>query len=440
MLDTIIKALNENQVSAYLIHEVKETSVELFFVKKRLDLHREKNTTNYSVTVYRDFTVPSGDGAEPVKMRGASGVRIAPEMTGEEVRKAVADAFYAAAFVKNPYYEIPKQIRGEHVVMESTLYNGTLSEAAARMTRALFEADREEGAWINSAELFVKQGSVRILNSEGVDVSYEKRSVSGEFVVQCKVPQDVEMYHAFSYDGLEEEALGQKAEKALRLVKERAKAVDAPKSGEYDVILTDADAGTFFQFYLERADSSSVYAKYSTYRVGTKAQGDEIAGDRVTICLKAEEPYSGEGIPMKDRLLLENGEVRLIHGGSRFACYLGIEPTGDYEKIEVASGTKSAVRMIEEAAGQNRRVLEIVSFSDFQMDSISGYFGGEIRLAFLHENGTTTPVTGGSINGSIVKIQQDIGLSAERTKEKGYEGPACIYLKSVNVAGAADNE
>ncbi len=57
------------------------------------------------------------------------------------------------------------------------------------------------------AEFFMEKTTTAIYNSEGIDVSYEKSSVNGEFVVQCITPQDVEQYQEFAYDDLDTEAL-----------------------------------------------------------------------------------------------------------------------------------------------------------------------------------------------------------------------------------------
>ena len=42
---------------------------------------------------------------------------------------------------------------------------------------------------------------------------------------------------------------------------------------------------------------------------------------------------------MIERPLMENGELKLIYGANRFCQYLGIEPTGYYERIGVDNGT-----------------------------------------------------------------------------------------------------
>ena len=132
---------------------------------------------------------------------------------------------------------------------------------------------------------------------------------------------------------------------------------------------------------------------------------------------------------MADRPLIEEGVLKTLHGGARFAHYLGIEPTGNYQAIEVPVGGTSMDALTAEPC------LHVAAFSDFQMDVFSGHFGGEIRLAFLHENGTVTPVTGGSVNGSILDAQGRMTFSAERYRSANYDGPLAVRIEGVNVAG-----
>ena len=83
--------------------------------------------------------------------------------------------------------------------------------------------------------------------------------------------------------------------------------------------------------------------------------------------------------------------------------------------------------------------LWAVDFSDFQMDEMSGHFGGEIRLAYLiDEDGTVTPVTGGSVNGSILEAQKELTFSTDRYLTADYDGPYAVRLKNVSVAGAGE--
>ncbi len=423
MLDKIQKALLKNKIEHYLINEETTESVELFFIRKKLDIRREKSVHNYSLTVYRDF---EKDGK---KMRGSSAIGIYNGMTEEEIDEAIRDAHYAASFVCNPYYELPKGNKEDFISSTSKLSSLSLTESAMLMTEALFAEDTHEDVYLNSAEMFLEKSIIHILNSEGIDVSYDKYTAKGEFVAQCPAPQDVETYHSFHYTEPDTDALKDKVRYTLETTKARAVATVAPKSGEYKVIISGSFVSTIFDYYLDRSSASLIYPGYSSFTKGSKVQGDKVSGDSLTIELIANEPYSGEGIKLTDRPLITDSELNTIHGNSRFSYYLGTEATGIYSQIKVHGGDTSFDEM------KSGKYLHVVNFSDFQMDSFSGHFGGEIRLAFLCDGESITPVTGGSINGSILETQGNLTLSKELQREKGYEGPFAIAFENVNVAG-----
>lgn len=423
MVNKIVECLKKLEISEYLINDIQQESVELFFIRKKLDIRRRKDVKNINVLVYRDF---EKDGK---KKKGVSSVRIYPTMTETEISNALSGAYLAASYVCNPYYEIPKGNAGELITMDSTLNASSLEDNALKMTEALFAEDNFTDVFLNSAELFIYETTTHIVNFNGTDVSYKKRHVSGEFVVQCPQPQDVETYQDFKYDELETQALRDKVKRALEMTRARAQATTAPTAGKYRVIISGQYMSTMFDYYMSRSSSSMIYPKYSGYEIGTKVQGENVTGDKLTMTLKAKVPYSGEGTPMKDRSLLREGTLETIHGGIRFGYYLGIEPTGNYDSIKVEPGSVSFEDM------KKQPYLHIVNFSDFQMDDFSGYFGGEIRLAFLYDGEKVTPVTGGSINGCLLEVQDKLCLSSDMEIEDGYEGPFAICIDDISVAG-----
>ncbi len=422
MIEEIKKALQAAGIAEYTINETRTESAECFFVRRKLDLKRRTDLCEYAVTVFRPF---EKDGT---RMLGSSLARIHPEMTGKEIKEVLASAYHAASFVANPWYELPSGTEQPHIPSKSTLAGRSLDENMKALVEALFAGDTSEEVFINSAEIFVKRMLRRIVSARGIDVSFETYEADGEYVVQCVVGQDVETYHSFSYREADTDSLRREVKEALRTT--RAQATKAPRAGEYRILLSGEQMRTFLNYYVSRAGSGMIYQDYSGYQAGTAVQGDSVSGDSLTITLKAREPYSAEGIPMKDRTLVENGILKTIHGGSRFAYYLGIEPTGIYDSIAVSTGEKPLAELKQEP------YLHIVSFSDFQMDPFSGHFGGEIRLAFLYDGESVKPVTGGSVNGNILKVQGQMVFSKERYQNGRYEGPFAVALKGVPVAGA----
>ncbi|MDE7298770.1 MAG: hypothetical protein K2N94_08060 [Lachnospiraceae bacterium] len=424
MTDRILAALKKCGIEDYLLTVTEEESAELFFIKKELDMQRRKKVRTASVVIYRAFE----EGEQ--RFRGTASVKVQDSQTEAELCRLFADAYYAAGFVKNKYYDLYEGTKEEPVEVASTLADRPLAETAQGFAEALFAEDVREDVFLNSAEIFVRRYTVHILNSRGVDVAYRKNRVQGEFVVQCVDGQDVETYQDFAYNDWNTDALREKVRDTIELTCARAKAKNAPAAGEYRVILSGGYVNEFLSYYVSRSASSMIYPKYSAFAVGCDVQGGEPEGDRINLTMKAVVPFSDEGIPMKDRELVRDGKLQLIHGGSRFAQYLGIEPTGIFGGYRAPAGEASLAEL------KAQPYLEVVNFSDFQMDSFTGHFGGEIRLAFLYDGEKVTPVTGGSISGNIFEAQKSLRFSKELQVEKNFEGPKAVCMDKVSVAGA----
>lgn len=423
MILDIQKALASAGVAVWSIEKQTVSTAELFFICRSLDMRRMKDTVKYNVTVYRDF---EKDGKA---MRGNSAVCIVPSQSMEEIEKAVSGAYFAASFVTNPTYTLPDAVKAAPVVMDSDLTAISVEQAAMVMAEALFAAEGENESRINSAEFFASKAQRQLVTSWGTDVGFTKYTVSGEFVAQCKQPQDVETHHRFSYDTLAADALKQLGINALRRVADRANAQQVLPSGNYNLILSEEHIATVLQYYAERTHAAMVFPGYSKWQLGSPVQGAEIPGEKLNLTLHATVPYSAEGIPMVDRPLIADGKVALIHGSARLCSYLGLPPAGEYRSVLCQNGSVPMEHL------QQEPYLYPVAFSDFQMDSMSGHFGGEIRLAYWFDGKETRIVTGGSVNGSIADCGDKMVFSLERYNSSQYSGPLAVKLPNVPVAG-----
>lgn len=422
MLNIITAALNDAGIKNWRIRETETHSAELFFIRRALDTRRVKDVKKYSVTVFNDF---EKNGR---KMRGASQLDFVPSQSKEEIEKGLKEAYFAASFAENPFYELPgKQVCAP--APDDGFSKLSAETAAMKMADAVYRADRDEKAFINTLEMFAVKSNVRIVTSAGTDVSYAKNEIKGEFVVQCKQPQDVEIYHSFAYDGADCEALNKKASEALRQVSDRASAEPALPTGKYDVILSEGKVAEILSYYVARASVQMIYPGYSTWKIGDEIQSGPVAGEKLDITLLAKVPYSSEGIPMTDICLAEDGKLRTYHGGARLSYYLNIPPTGEYNAFSCGNGTVPFEEM------KRTPYLYPVAFSDFQMDAFSGHFGGEIRLAYYFDGKKTRIITGGSINGSITGCDGNIVFSKERYSSQSYRGPFAVRLSGVMAAG-----
>lgn len=422
MLETIKKILQELAPAAWRIENDQEESAELFFVNRLLDTRRMKDVSRCSVTLFR---------VDEAGSKGFTTVPLSPGLSEEEIRSMLQDGYFAASFAMNPGYEQPEPVQKTVEPNKTPLMTLPLSESAGKMATALFAGEGNLPAYINSAEIFVTRTHKRILSSEGTDLSWVKAQVTGEFVAQCKMPEDVEIYQSFAYDQLDEAALTALVKETMAFTADRARAKKILKSGNYDLVLTGDNVRELFFYYTRRASAPMIYPGYSSWEKDMPVQQASEGYEALDLTLVATEPFSDEGIPMKDRTLLDKGVLKTIPGSNRFCRYLETEPTGEYRKLRCENeGSRPFKELIQGPC------LWAVTFSDFQMDPMGGYLGGEIRLAYLvDEAGKVTPVTGGSVSASLLDKQGELLFSKERYTAAKYEGPYGIRLRNVSVAG-----
>lgn len=55
MIDIILSVLKENNINEYIVSKTIEESIELYLIKKDLDMNRKKNITQYEVKLFKEF-------------------------------------------------------------------------------------------------------------------------------------------------------------------------------------------------------------------------------------------------------------------------------------------------------------------------------------------------------------------------------------------------
>lgn len=432
MIDKIKNILSSiGGIDAWKINEKVVESKELFFIKRELDMNRAKNVHHINLTVYKDF---EEDGK---KYRGSSTTAIHPTMNEEEIIIAIRDAIYAAGFVKNKYYPLVELVVEEQAIIENRFKNDSMSNWIPKLTEEIFIADRYENGEINSAELFLDKVNVRILNSQGVDVEYETYRGELEFITSWKEGwEEVELYEDILFSDYDEKLIVNSVDEMLKISRDKAIAKPTPVLKDIPVILSGIAVKEFFNYYYGKAAAVSIYEETSTAKLDENIQGDEVKGDKVNIVLDpyldnstATSPFDEDGLVLSKVSLYEDGILKRYWGNTRFSHYLDIKPTGNIRNIIVEGGSKT-LEEIKEGT-----YLELKVFSDFQMDTLTGDFAGEIRLGWYNDGEKIIPVTGGSISGNINEVHKEMFLSKELQKINNFSGPRGVKLINVSIAG-----
>lgn len=432
MLDIIKQILIDNKnISGYKIIENKIEANELFFIKKNVDMDRAKAVHHFKVTVYKD----SEENGE--KYRGSASVKIHPTMSNTEIKKAIQEAFFAAQYVKNPYYPLVKPTSKYKTMECSKFSKESLPYWINEITKAVYKNDNYEKGGINSCEIFLNKVYTHIINSEGVDAESTDYECMVEFITTWKeASEEVELYKCLNFSELDEEEITQEVDKMINICKEKAIAKNTPNVDNASVLFTGEAVKDLFSFYYSKSNAIAVYQNESTWKIGDKVQGEDVKGDLITLTLDpfmknstCSCSFDEDGLHLQEVTILENGVLKRYIGNSRYAHYLNTAPTGSINNIRVSGGSKSLDELREEPH------IEAAAFSDFTMDDLTGDFCGEIRLAWYFDGKNKIPVTGGSISGNINELQNQMFLSREIEKHNSFEGPKAVKLLNVTVAG-----
>ena len=405
--------------------ESRQDQWEFYFIRHRLDQHRVRALHTYDVRLYR----LSEDGTS----LGSAGGEIPPTATDDEARDALARTLQNAAYVRNPVYTL-NEPQPVEVDAGADVSPAEMAGAFLEVMSSLPETQTED---VNSWELFCAREATRFVNSRGVDVCYSQPASTLEVVVNARRDgREIELYRLFTGGGCDRDALRARLREALDAARERLSARPTPALGRADVLFTTEAAVELYEFFASRMDAAFKYRGYSSWEEGRPIDG-ALAGDRVTLRALRSLPFSsenapidGEGAPVRDTTLIEDGVARHFLGSRQFSCYLNLESSFIPGCLEASGGTA------EEADLRGGAYLEAREFSDFQVDPMTGDIAGEIRLAIWHDGTRAIPVTGGSVSGSMLDFMRTMRMSRRLTQYDSWRIPALTRLYGVRITGA----
>jgi len=433
MINTILKIIqSKSTIDEFLINVRNISSKELFFVQDKLQMSRGKDVEHINVTVFKNFEEAGK------KYKGSSTTRIAPTMTNEEISKKLNNAILSASFVKNAYYNLVDPTNNVAPKLESKFSEGDITSSIISLVKDLFSGENNvPGAKINSCEFFININKSRILNSKGLDVTYHSYSGQIELITEAKSDkEEVELFDVLDFADYDPEWIKETVKKSLEKTVLRTKAIPLPQISDIPVILTGEAVKTFFEYYGAKSSGRLLYEGINQSKIGDMVQSDDSTGDRVTLSLSPFIPnstgsryYDNSGFFLNEVQLIQDGKLIKMEASKQYADYLEISPTGTIGNIVAGPGSKYYKEM------KHGKYLELFNFSDFQMDVLTGNFGGEIRLGIYHDGKKDIPITLGSISGNAKDVESDMYFSRELQRMNGFIGPKIIKLNHVIIAG-----
>lgn len=431
ILDTILEVLRNSKADDYEIEEVKERGWEFYFIRHELDQNRAKDVTTIKVKVYKK----SDDG----KFLGSASGNIPPTAGKEDVDKVIEDLIYQASLIKNPYYELNglKEAGVEDAVPQQVMADVSVEQIAKDFMETLSEVPETETEDLNSYEIFVSKKEKRLITSRGIDQTIVYPASLIEVVTNARDREgnEIELYRLYNRGTCDKQALIQDVSETLTMGKDKLVAVDTPHLKKAPLILSTSDAVWLMDFFVMRMNAAQKYQGLSDWEIG-KPIAEDIKGDKVTLTAvpylpnsARNFPFDEEGALIKERVIIREGVPEKFWGSRQFSQYLGLEESSQVYNFTFAGGSKTSDEL------RRGPYLEVVEFSGFDCDPMTGDIAGEIRLGYYHDGEKITRVSGGSVSGSMLELCKDMYMSKELRQYNDTVIPAVIRLEGATITG-----
>jgi predicted Zn-dependent protease len=441
MLDSILAALNRRQdIQAWSVRHMAQRGAQLYAIGPQVEARREVEREYFVIEVLRDTSTAD------TKACGMATITLLP---GDAIDRAIDKATLMAGLVHNPAHSIPAQAEMPAVpVADAKLLTAAdRSTALDRLYERLQHAvGHHPGVRLTAAEFFADETTTHLINSRGVDAMQTATSVAAEWVlINRSDGQETEAFSEMTRrraaDIDIEGEVAQRAQSTIDLL------LAAPAADYAGPVVLRGDTlanfmcgdGVFAEsgLFAVLGSARSKFSQLSKWEIGQSIFRGEVTGDPLTVWATRQLPYGtqsncfdDEGVPAQRVLLVEDNRLKAFTASQRYADYLSLPPTGAFGNIEVPPGRTAQAELLAEPH------VEIVSFSWFNPDAITGDFATEIRLGYVVDANGRRPFKGGLLIGNVLDALGNVRWSRETEFVGNYLGPAAARFAQLTVAGS----
>jgi len=437
MLGKIQKALEINQdIKAWIIrHEIINGSQQ-YDLKEGTEAVREVNSELYTIDVLCD--TPDNDG------NLSSGLGSASILPGGEIDQELEKAVITAKLVHNEPYDFaePASIPDLELVDEKYLKNpaGELQG----MLRLLKDTTTSyPHVRLTAAEVFGQEKDLYLVSSKGIDAHQKTTDIYLQWVyIGGSGDEEVETFAEVYRRRISDlNLVGEAAQRAQYtsdlLIADPPSSYDGPvvvQGGTLAVMAAgEMLAGSLIQVL---SSASMKYTGETPWEIGKSIFREQVKGDSFQVWANRTLPYGmessafdNEGTPGQRIALIQDNKLESYIADQRFAHYLDIPVTGAFGNLEVQAGSTP------EADLKADPHVEIVEYSWFNPNPITGDFACEIRLGYIVDGNKRTPFKGGMLVGNLLDALADVKWSSETGFYGNYQGPRSARFNNLKIAG-----
>jgi predicted Zn-dependent protease len=437
MLNKIVDALNKrSDLAGWTVRHLVSRGTQAYAVPRQTEAKRTVGIEQYKIDVLRRTSDP--DGKEAVGSGNAT------LLAGGDIDSAIERAILTAGLVANPVHTIP----GPAPLPDVPLVDTDLQKDASNATQVVMEriqasASKNRDVYLTAAECFGEIHTTHLVNSRGIDAEQESTQINIEFVLHSRRDdQDVETFVEVRRRRVADLGMEKEIEHRVQQTLDQFITTSAP-SWQGAVVVRGDVLATFMAGDSLRGgvlhslgDAEAKYAKYSSWEIGKSVFRNEVRGDPLTVWATRCIPFGiyssrfdEEGLPAQRVELIRDNELVAFSASQRYADYLSLPATGAFGGVEVPAGQTKTSALLEEP------YVEIIQFSWFNPDPITGDFATEIRFGYLVENGIRKPFRGGQLVGNFMDALADVRWSAETGMFGNYLGPQTARFNKLKIVG-----
>lgn len=416
----ILACLKANKnISAYELSILDKDSRELFYVLDHLEINRAVKVKTISIKVY--VSDKKSTGVSTVVVTAADDAK---SLTGK-LKKAVKSAKAA----KNPYYPLAEK---KENIKALDPKKKDLNQIATKVAKAVFKADVYKNGWINSTEIFVSQFREEFINSNGVDHVSDSFKIEVECIpTWSNKKEEFELYKFFESNKEEYGKITKEIDEILNLAKARsvAKTLKDVKLPEDLPVLVKND----MLEYIVSGFAQDLHYRSQFMHDNHYSKGDKISDTPFDLSMKpviagcsASRKFDSHGTLLSAVRLIAKGVAKNTYGDVQF---------GYYNNEEKISGNLPVAQIKADGVEYKKTPhLIIENFSSPQLESDSGYWGGEVRLARYFDGKKYIPLTGFSIAGNIYEDIKNVKFSKEEGQTSRYKGPKYMIFEGIKIS------
>lgn len=403
-----------------------------------------------AVTLYNRHTPHTPESAG--QALGATTLTVLPHELDDKERLGarLRDGALMASLTDNQPFMLPRMPdQGFPVVETEDIGLGASMVAAVERVGQQLRAALQQSSRVRlgSAEIYAARTQHALTNSAGLSASKRETTAFLDLALLAGEGEHVAEFHAELYRRRLSDLHVERIVAAYGAFALHALHATPPGAWQGPVMLSGEAAAQIFNPpffssdpFVAHTSAEMAYRKLSRFSVGEFITPEEPRGDRLTLVSDALRPYGvrssaydSSGAPAKNVTLIEDGVFKRPWADVKYAQYLGVEPTGDIGNLTVSRGATPLDHLRSTAQGP---VYEVVAFSWFNPDRVTGDFSAEIRLGYRHDQSGVRPIKGGSLVGNIFRAFGDARFSAEPFTDGTYFGPAAIRFANLTITGA----